>query len=68
MAHINFSKLELQDYLKPGKIDTELAKFIFLIRSRMLEVKSNFKSSHSSLLCDLCKEGNDTQEHLLDCK
>ena len=58
----------MADYLKPNTIAIEKAKFLFLIRNIMLEIKANFKNSHDNLLCVACMEASETQEHLLVCK
>ena len=34
----------------------------------MLNLKNNFKNGSQDTLCNLCKEANETQEHLLSCK
>ena len=68
VAHIEHKKLEMMDYLKPNIIAIEKAKFIFLIRNRMLDIKNNFKNRYDNLLCIACKEVEETQEHLLACK
>ena len=43
VAHISHKKLELQDYLKPTNMSVDEAKFMFLARTRMLDIKTNFK-------------------------
>ena len=68
VLHIQHENLELQDYLEPNEIGIEMSKFIFSARSRMLDLKCNFQNSHSDLLCVACKEEEDSQEHLLECK
>ena len=60
--------LEIQDYLRPNKISIDEAKFIFLVRTRMLDIKANFQNSHANMLCISCKGAEETQEHLLACK
>ena len=34
----------------------------------MLEVKVNFKNKYSDLKCPICKESNDSQEHIFECE
>ena len=60
-------KLEMQDYLSPNTLSNLEAKFIFLLRTRMLEVKANFKNKHADLLCVACNVCEETQEHILSC-
>ena len=62
--------LELQKYLQPQNIESiQLSKFIFQARTRMLEVKCNFKNKYSEndLECPLKCTLNDSQKHLLLC-
>ena len=68
VAHIEYKRLEIQDYLKPNRISNQEAKFIFLVRTRMLDVKTNFQNSHDNMLCIACKDTDETQEHLMQCK
>ena len=41
--------------------------FIFGARTRMLDLKSNFKIGQSDLICRGCFKAEETQEHLLVC-
>ena len=34
----------------------------------MVEVKANYKGKYETYECDLCKEEEETQEHLLKCR
>ena len=60
----------MQSYLKSSKlkIRSEEARTIFKLRSRMADVKTNYKGKYKSFECDLCKEGEESQEHLMKCK
>ena len=43
------------------------ASIVFKARSRMLEVKENFKTKHKGeIKCRLCKEADETQKHILE--
>ena len=66
--HIIHRELILQPYLKPGNMSNIQRKFIFKLRSRMLDVKVNFPGTQENLLCELCGEHNDDQESLLVCE
>ena len=70
VKYIIHSKTELQDYLMPNNLTNEESKFIFLLRTRMLEVKCNYKGRYQNTdtLCPVCKNHEDTQQHILDCK
>ena len=61
--------MEMQDYLSPNNLSNDDSKLIFLLRSRMLDVKCNYKGKyiHSNILCPVCKKEEDTQAHILEC-
>ena len=66
---LQYEKLMIQTYLLPSNLaDVRLAKFVFSLRSRMLDVKCNYKNNYSNLCCPICKNENDDQEHLLSCE
>ena len=70
VLHINHSILRIASYLLPRRTSIKDAKFIFHARTRMLDVKTNFKNKpHLDLLCPLCRDVNsfDNQQHLLKC-
>ena len=47
---------------------TDQAKFLFHLRTRMVEVRNNYGGSFQDMMCPLCKLEVDTQQHLLECK
>ena len=70
--HIIHNNLRMQNYLEASKqFNTKLSKFIFHARSRMLDVKENYRNKYvtSKTLrnCPLNCLELDTQEHLLWC-
>ena len=76
MKNLNYNKLETQPYLLSNKINPQVAKLLFTFRTRMVDVKENFKNKYVSaqtqadtaLSCPLCLSKEDSQEHLLSCK
>ena len=58
----------MSDYLKPNGVVNSEAKFLFTLRSRMLEVRTNYPGRHTDTQCPLCEDESDTQEHLLVCR
>lgn len=68
VSHIKYGNFMMQDYLKPNYISIQDAKFLFLVRTRMLNIKANFKNGHADILCIACKQAEETQEHLLKCE
>ena len=67
VLHLSHTSWEMQPYLKPNTMLTEEAKFIFLLRTRMLDVRVNFRNKHKDINCPNCKEHPDDQPHLLTC-
>ena len=70
--HIIHKNLRMQNYLVASKQEnTKLSKFIFHARSRMLDVKENFRNRYMNTKttrnCPLDCTELDTQEHLLWC-
>ena len=45
------------------------SKLLFQLRSRMIDVKANFKNKYVNIKCPICKlEGSeDTQPHVFEC-
>ena len=64
---ISHEKLEMQKYLMPSEMSNKQRKFLFQLRSRMLDLKVNFQNDHRDLKCDLCENHLDDQESLLTC-
>ena len=63
-----YKEFALQDYLKPASQLTIQEKcFIFAARSRMLDLKCNFKVGKSDLKCRKCFREDENQEHILFC-
>ena len=67
MMHIAHNVLGMADYLRPNGIINSEAKFLFMFRCRMLDVRMNYSGHHADTLCPLCDSERDTQEHLLVC-
>ena len=71
---VKFKKLEMQPFLKPNKMlsntsdSTRLCKFIFALRSRMVDLRGNFSSRYANTNCELCAEHCESQKNLLICK
>ena len=69
ILHIDHSELSMQDYLKPNGASIEESKFTFLVRSRMLDIRTNYRGQYldTDTLCPVCLKEEDTQQHLLVC-
>ena len=68
VLHIPHIHLEMADYLKPSDITNNEARFLFSLRCRMVDVRTNFEGKYSDRLCPLCAEDDDHQHHLLVCE
>ena len=68
LKKLNFENLKMQNYLGSNELETLEKKLLFQIRTRMLNVKANFKNNHSDLSCPLlCGHKEDNQQHILEC-
>ena len=69
ILHISYSELKIQNYMKSQAVNIQFCKFIFLLRSRMLDVSANFPGTAQELSCPVWKDpsSRDDQEHLLVC-
>ena len=68
---VKHERLEMQNYLKPNdtNIRLEEAQEIFKMRSRMSEVKTNFKGKYEDFECKICDTKEyETQQHILKCE
>ena len=54
-----------KDYIK--NLHFEEAQAIFMMLTRMIDIKSNFKNKYRTLECDICRVEDNTQ-HLFKCK
>ena len=66
---LSYDKLEVQNYLKTDNNLTNDEKyFLFKLRTRMANVKANFKNSFIDLKCKLgCINSEDNQKHIIEC-
>jgi hypothetical protein len=68
LNNIGFQKLQCADYLKDPRITEAKGKILFKLRTRMYQVRCNFKNQYgNNLTCQLCKQNLDQQSHLLEC-
>ena len=66
VPHDNF---KLQEYFHPSLLDIQEVKMLFMIRSRMVDVKINFRNKYADTLCPVCKTVGveDSQELPMEC-
>ena len=65
--NLQYKSLELQSYLKSKNTTIQVKSFLFAARSRMLDVRCNFKNGLTDLSCRKCIQSDENQEHLLSC-
>ena len=59
----------MQKYLKSKEVNKYHSKFIFGLRTRMLDVGENYPNKSKTKTCPVCKDSDsvDTQQHILVC-
>ena len=69
VLHIKHDELIMQEYFRPQNIQSlNLAKFLFMARTRMLDIGANFSNKYGEkATCKLGCDSLDTQQHLLEC-
>ena len=60
-------ELKIQSYFYPMKLSVQQAKLLFQLRTRMVDVKVNYRNKYIDIFCPVCKIANDSQQHLFDC-
>ena len=66
----NLKTFTFQTYLQSGKFTTKEKKLLFSLRTRSIDVKTNYKNKHKfNMQCSLCEDENDEESeiHLLKC-
>ena len=64
-----YKNLEGAKYFDDERFTPDLSNLLFKFRTRMFNVRNNFRNQYrTNLLCPLCCEQEDSQEHLLKCK
>ena len=67
---ISYESLELQPYLRTSceaSMTITQKQFLFAARSRMIDLRANFKFGKSDVSCRACHQTEENQEHLLEC-
>ena len=67
VKHEMYNDLNGMSYLNDTRFTTEQAKLLFKFRTRMFDVRNNFRNNYACTSCPLCGVKEDTQEHLLNC-
>ena len=68
VKHVEHRYLKLQPYLCPGQLEIKEAKLLFQLRTKMVDVRENFKNKYPDTMCPVCMGiCRDSQEHVLEC-
>ena len=69
VKYVPHDSLKLQKYFYPSILGVQESKLLFQSRSRMVEVKVNFRNKHQNTLCPVCKivGTEDSQHHVFEC-
>ena len=67
LENLNYSELNIQNYLVDTDLDHEEKLVLFLFRTRMVNVGENFRSGRDFIVCPLCGLHLDSQFLLLQC-
>ena len=60
VLHITHKKMEIQPYLRGALLlSDQESKFLFALRCRMLDLKTNFREKYADTLCPCCRAVDD---------
>ena len=70
VKNIEYQKLKVQNYMTSPIFSNLEVNTLHALRSRSTECKENYKQKYvySNLLCPLCGDENETQQHILKCR
>ena len=70
VVNVEHSKLQMRNYFKPNGINQskEEIQLIFKLRSRMTDIKMNFKGIYDQLKCNAWEKEEESQEHIIKCE
>ena len=67
ISHLQYDKLEMQDYLLDGNKNTEMSKLIYKARSQCLDIKTQKKWKYQDQICVGCGKNPETGDEILTC-
>ena len=67
VQNIKYVNFNIKKYIISGLFNTKEICLLFKIRTRMLDVKINFRNFYADNKCRLCEIEEETQNHLLNC-
>ena len=69
VRHLLEGKTEWEAGVRPkymNELSREKASIIFKARTRMIDIKNNFRNKYNDLTCRACGEETEAQEHVLE--
>ena len=67
----NLKTFKLQNYLRTNNISTKEKKLLFSLRTRSVDVKTNYRNKYKmNMYCRVCQDQTEeeSEKHLLKCK
>ena len=63
-------KLQMRKYLQPSQHNQtkEESQLVFKLRSRMTDLKTNYKGIYDDYGCSACGKAEESQSHILECE
>lgn len=70
VMNLKHSMMKMKKYFKPNGIKQtkEEIQLIFKMRTKMTEMKMNYKGSYDSFECSACSQEEESQAHIFKCK
>ena len=70
VRHLEYAEFKMQNYLKPSKIKIKQCEIqtIFQMRSRVTNVKLNFRGKFENFECRACNKEEESQKHVYECE
>ena len=65
-----YSNMDGMKYMRDPRFTPDIVNLLFKFRTRMFNVRNNFRNNYqqTDTLCPLCKNEDDTQEHMFKCE
>ena len=65
----NLMSFNLQSYLQTDRLTTRQKKLLFSLRTRSVDVKTNYRNMYQfNMQCRLCEKYEDSERHYLECE
>ena len=68
MQNLEYTEMNLQNYFLLPRIRIDQVRNIFKLRTRMAPFGENFRGGKEYIVCPLCNEAFDNQEHAFKCE